>query len=382
MSGGIASAAWPPAAPGRRRLLLHAGLHKTGTTALQKFLHREAGALAGRGVLYPRTGRIGRSFDHHSIAWQLTGDRRYRAELGTLDQLAAEIAAFDGDAIVSSEGFGTLLAAPDGLAPLLRHPALGGHDLTLLLYLRDQASFSESLFFEMLKHGMAEEAARFGDAVLTQGQVRYREWTFHFDYWALAERIAAEPGLTLAVRAYADLAGGSTVSDFLGFAGLGGVAAGDLGERANPRGSLGDAVVLFCRHRTGWPPEQDPPPSTPIRLSGGRVLRMGLPAPAAPTSAASDGLRASVEELAQGGAARWSPAMRSALAARFDGGNRRLIAAAGLAPGALAIAPAGPPGSLALERVFSRDLQAAVLSRQPEPLAAVFAAARQEYASM
>ncbi|RMF38855.1 MAG: hypothetical protein D6754_06580 [Alphaproteobacteria bacterium] len=41
---------------GRRICIIHAGMPKTGSSALQSFLARGARRLRRRGMLYPRTG--------------------------------------------------------------------------------------------------------------------------------------------------------------------------------------------------------------------------------------------------------------------------------------------------------------------------------------
>jgi len=82
---------WPAALAGQRRVLLHVGLHKTGSTALQRFLANAAEELRVRGVLYPVSGRPANSEGHHNIAWQMGGDRRFRSFAGTLDDVASEI---------------------------------------------------------------------------------------------------------------------------------------------------------------------------------------------------------------------------------------------------------------------------------------------------
>ena len=169
-SGRRSSSIHWPAAFGRRRVLLHAGLHKTGTTALQRFLASATDALRARGALYPMAGR-GSSDGHHNIAWQLAGDRRFRSSAGALDDLALEISSFSGDAILSSEDFEGILGTPSRFLPLLKHSLLKDHSFTIVLWVRDQASYLESLFFEMLHHRMAEEGDRFCRRILAHGQI-------------------------------------------------------------------------------------------------------------------------------------------------------------------------------------------------------------------
>ena len=103
-----------------RKALLHCGLHKTGTTALQNALRDHAAELPMVGYFVPRSGRIDAlGGGHHGLAWRLTGDRR----LGPGDELAAlerELGMHYGNPILSSEDFETALAAPALFAPLLR----------------------------------------------------------------------------------------------------------------------------------------------------------------------------------------------------------------------------------------------------------------------
>ena len=131
---------WPAALAGQRRVLLHVGLHKTGSTALQRFLANAAEELRVRGVLYPVSGRPANSEGHHNIAWQMGGDRRFRSFAGTLDDVASEISSFPGDAILSSEDFETILGTPIRFVPLLEHPLLKDHAFTIVFWVRDQAS--------------------------------------------------------------------------------------------------------------------------------------------------------------------------------------------------------------------------------------------------
>jgi hypothetical protein len=317
---------WPAALPGQRRVLLHVGLHKTGSTALQRFLSNAAEELRVQGVLYPTSGRPPTNPEgHHNIAWQLGGDRRFRSFAGTLDDVASEISSFPGDAILSSEDFESILGTPIRFVPLLEHPLLKAHAFTIVFWVRDQASYLESLFFEMLHHRMAEEGARFCEAALAYGQVRHEDWTFHTDYDSIRTGLL---GLRakIAVRPYARVIGGSTVIDCLTYAGLGCNAA-ESEERANSRGSLAEALSLFCQHRLG-------------KALADRV---------APYEA--------LLPLLDGRSAHLSSSFRAALIARFAAGNKRLAKSCGFPAESLTILPLPPADSIPLEAVFSLRTQ-------------------------
>ena len=83
-------------------------------------------SVTGARVLYPASGRLSRGAPggHHNIAWQLAGDRRFHRSAGTLDDVAAEIAAFPGDAILSCEDFESILGNTKRFVPLFRHDLL------------------------------------------------------------------------------------------------------------------------------------------------------------------------------------------------------------------------------------------------------------------
>ena len=321
---------WPAALGGRRRLLLHVGLHKTGTTAVQFFLHNAMDRLFGAGVLYPLAGRSARVLSgHHNIAWQLAGDTRFDARYGTVDSLAEEVARFAGDAVVSSEDFAYVLNTPERLAPLLRHPALRGHDITLLLTVREQASYFEALYFELLSHGIVVPAADLCAQVLAEGALRVNAWTFPFDYALLLSRLRQAAGVPVALRTYDVLEGGCSLTDFLAFAGLSRSPAPDEAERRlNVRAGLGAMLTRFC---------------------GASLLPL-LHDP---------GLAA----MLRGRRAHLSAEARGRMAARFGPGNEAVAGLVGLPAGTLRIPAGRPPGAFVLERLFGAATHAAILAQ-------------------
>ena len=311
---------------------MHAGLHKTGTTAIQAAFAGAPDLLRECNLLYPQAGRPADSGGHHNLAWQLARDRRFDAAQGTVDQAAAEIAAFDGDAILSSEDFESVLGSPERLRALTRHGALGGRDAILVIYVRDQAEYCESLFLEMMRHGMARDTGRFCDDVLSAGAFRFEDWVFHFDYDALCRRILRAGVARLVVRPYGALRGGSAVADLLHVAGQRTAAEClGVGRRANERDSLTRALTDFCALRA-----QRDPKGVEQRLGellGGRL----------------DGLTAHM-----------SPARRRAFSRRFARGNRRLARACGFCASALDVSSEAPVGSIDMEQLFSARTAALV----------------------
>jgi hypothetical protein len=139
------------------RIILHAGMHKTGTTSIQNALYNGRDALRAEGILYPQTGcpdwaRQG----HHLLPWSLI--RRpgivpvFRGRVVQYDragcddlwqQLRAEIAASGAHTVVlSSEEF-------DGLTNeeiVTLRGYLRGYDIQPVLAVRNHVDFIESMY--------------------------------------------------------------------------------------------------------------------------------------------------------------------------------------------------------------------------------------------
>jgi len=85
-----------------KQFYIHIGIHKTGTTSLQKMLAWNRPYLKSKGLLYPHkcTWRGG----HHNLAWELLADARTNTKYGTIAALKAEIENnFDSICLLSSE---------------------------------------------------------------------------------------------------------------------------------------------------------------------------------------------------------------------------------------------------------------------------------------
>ena len=59
------------------RLILHVGLDKTGTTAIQQFLADNEDHFLSRKILYPKTGRLN-GVNHHGLFGVISNDLHAR----------------------------------------------------------------------------------------------------------------------------------------------------------------------------------------------------------------------------------------------------------------------------------------------------------------
>lgn len=94
-----------------KRLFLHIGMNKTGTSAIQHVLSEQHCVLERQGLLYPKTGR--QSDAHYGISAEMgfyqgkpQRDRKVGARRNLIDQLKSEIKKSSAqDVVISSEFF-------------------------------------------------------------------------------------------------------------------------------------------------------------------------------------------------------------------------------------------------------------------------------------
>lgn len=117
-------------------VVFHIGINKTGTSAIQGFLHRNPEFLRHHGWVYPLTGRDGKA--HH-------GPLAY-TPVSLLPQAVSDIEkeAQDHRVIISSEYF-------HAIDPALFLEAFAPHNLRTVVFLRDHVSYLSSWYREAIK---------------------------------------------------------------------------------------------------------------------------------------------------------------------------------------------------------------------------------------
>jgi hypothetical protein len=186
----------------------------------------------------------------------------------------------------------------------------------------------------MLNHGMAVEASRFGEMVLKHAQVSYNDWVFCFDYSALQNSLRGLP-CKVVMRPNVQPDSGGVIPDFLAFAGLEvDIPDGRATQRVNVRQTLLKALESFLRYRLG------------------RHVELGE----------------NIVELLKNRSSQLSSLTRSALADRFERGNRDLARICGFPPDPLLIPPP-IPSAVPLEELFSLQTQSTFVSYGEEGLA-------------
>jgi hypothetical protein len=192
----------------RKKIFLHCGLHKTGTTSLQRFLHSNRSLL---GYAYPETGLF--SYGHHNLAWELADDQRFSTSYGNIADLLTEISRTNQEVILSSEDFEGCIANTPRFRKFANCLWALNFRPIIIVYLRSQDFYATSLYFELLKHGYHLGFSDFIDEIIATGTLKFRAWRFMFDYEQLL-KLLRRTGCEHWIRHYSELPRTDTVQDF------------------------------------------------------------------------------------------------------------------------------------------------------------------------
>jgi hypothetical protein len=191
------------------RVILHIGPHKTGTTAIQSFMHLNAPQLARMGVAYPEWAPGERN--HHGFVHGLRTAGMFDATVSRIrEMLEAAASSGCGRFVLSSEMF------VEHEVPIWAlDEVFAGHEVSVLAYIRRPDDLLASAYAQLVSDGASRRSAPV-DADPPPYDASYStvfpKWMQHFP-----------PGrMVIAPFDPGQWAGGSL---FLDFAGMIGVAA-------------------------------------------------------------------------------------------------------------------------------------------------------------
>ena len=132
-----------------RRVILHIGRHKTGTTAIQRFLRKNGSLLAGHGFCYPDYGI--RGFGHHEMGAPIT-----RGALSRSRDRAAEIIGGlrNGlDTVIEGQGLPLVISSEafQNCDPADVRALFQGFDVEVVVYLREQVKYLLSAYAQKVQ---------------------------------------------------------------------------------------------------------------------------------------------------------------------------------------------------------------------------------------
>ena len=212
------------------KLVIHAGVHRTGTTSLQRFLAKNREGLAARGVAYPGT-----EGNHQSLAWAL-----HRGQAGPHGVLAlveeAEVTGAE-HVVLSGEDFAIHreLAWAERVAKEI--------DTRAVFYLRRQDHWVMSWYNQQVKWPFNAAKARMDPAAFlaTIDDFYWLDYARMLDRWV---SVLGEDRVEVGVLERGQVA--NTVSDFLERVGIGREGLADDEERVND--SLPVHMLEVARH--------------------------------------------------------------------------------------------------------------------------------------
>jgi len=204
-----------------RQCYIHVGTHKTGTKSLQYFLNHHRLELEAQGICYPQAGRPALAPDgHHNLAWEISGDRRFSTDYGDSKSLFREIEGSSLDVIISSEDFECSVHHADRFGKFIAQFQSLGIRTNLVVYLRNQIDYAESLYFTLALLGLDRSFSDYCDEILETNAFRWREWIFPFRYDTFLAQLASFAGVEVIVRSFDAAAIESPIVDFLSILGL------------------------------------------------------------------------------------------------------------------------------------------------------------------
>ncbi|WP_296742905.1 hypothetical protein [Mesorhizobium sp.] len=182
------------------KIILHIGVHKTGTSALQAFLHRNAALLLEHGVFYKPTTS---DWPNHN---PLVAAFLPESVDDGLERLARTIEAADNNTLlISSE---MLCGHSVDLERFLF--GLEGHDLRVFAYIRHPADIVVSAFNELVRHRVSHWTRPLNE----------EPFAYDPSQMDVLRRWLKVPNITLAPYDRPQWAGGSIFNDFLGMIGV------------------------------------------------------------------------------------------------------------------------------------------------------------------
>jgi len=165
----------------KRKIFVHVGSEKTGSTSLQSIFVKNRKLFKSHGVYYPESGV---KSDHHYWFANALGFRNtprpvsFKNEKQALIKMKEELASVDENILISSEFFD--IGADNLTAKNLKLYFGDDFEVVVILYVRNQVDYVQSLYAESLKWGGTHTYKQFIDIANKKNKLdnlyRYKTW--------------------------------------------------------------------------------------------------------------------------------------------------------------------------------------------------------------
>lgn len=136
----------------KKRIILHIGYNKSGSTTIQKWFYLNADLLLSEmGILYPKAGRY--EFTHHNFGWASIGERNLNFR-EILEELDDEVSSTDCEAcVVSTEALSLqpYISAPNVCSEFRRKGMDSKYNVTIFGIIRQQANWLQSEYNQQIE---------------------------------------------------------------------------------------------------------------------------------------------------------------------------------------------------------------------------------------
>lgn len=146
-----------------RRVFVHIGLPKTGTSYLQSIVWGNRDALREQGMLLPGRERRDHLWSSLVVREDPNVERRNPRAAGSWDVLRSQIAEWDGDALISHEFFCS--ASAEQAARMVEQLSEDGAEVHVVITAREPLSLFTSSWQEHLKNKGTKPMANYGRRV-------------------------------------------------------------------------------------------------------------------------------------------------------------------------------------------------------------------------
>jgi hypothetical protein len=141
-----------------RKLYIHCGLPKTGTTSIQRFFSSERKKLRALGIEYPEIGLNDSGIAHHSVAEQLNRRAEFNGDAEAVGGILNYLRAPDRQptVVLSSEGFATCLynkRTQGRFIGFLRSARKLNDHVSIVFRIRPFSQYFDSWYIQRLKRG-------------------------------------------------------------------------------------------------------------------------------------------------------------------------------------------------------------------------------------